>query len=179
MAADRMPRAPGAGARSDSRMTRTPLLLLVSAALAASGCAHLSSRNAGADAEVRAAVAAANAEFARALVAGDAPGMAAVFAEDGLVIPAMKPGFVSGRAEIEAYDARRVRSLRYLEATITTVQLEVSGDLAWEAGTNRLVVQQGEGAPMTVTGRYLAVWRRGEDGRWRIRAELPVPDPVP
>lgn len=160
-------------------MTRTSLPLLLAAALSASACAHLPGGRAGDDAEVRAAVAAANAEFARALVAGDAAGMAAVFAEDGLVIPAMQGGFVSGRAEIEAYDARRVRSLRYLEATITTVQLEVSGDLAWEAGTNRLVVQQGEGAPMTVTGRYLAAWRRGKDGRWRIRAELPIPDPLP
>ncbi|ACL65006.1 conserved hypothetical protein [Anaeromyxobacter dehalogenans 2CP-1] len=153
--------------------------LLVAAALGASACAHSPGGRAEPDAELRAAIAAANDAFVRALVAGDARAMAAVFTEDALVIPAMQRGFVSGRGELEAYDARRVRALRYLEATITTVQLEVSGDLAWEAGTNRLLVQQGDRAPMTVTGRYLAVWRRGKDGRWRIRAELPIPDPIP
>ncbi|ACG72816.1 conserved hypothetical protein [Anaeromyxobacter sp. K] len=153
--------------------------LLAAVAVVTGACAHWPGGRADPEAELRAAIAAANDAFVRALVAGDARGMAAVFTEDALVIPAMQRGFVSGRGELEAYDARRVRSLRYLEATITTVQLEVSGDLAWEAGTNRLVVQQGDRAPMTVTGRYLAVWRRGKDGRWRIRAELPVPDPIP
>ncbi|GAO01187.1 DUF4440 domain-containing protein [Anaeromyxobacter sp. PSR-1] len=160
-------------------MANGPRALLVAAALASGACAHGSFGRADPEAELRTAIGAANDAFIRALVAGDARGMAAVFTEDALVIPAMQRGFVSGRAELEAYDARRLGSLRYLEATITTVQLEVSGDLAWEAGTNRLVVQQGNGAPMTVTGRYLAVWRRGKDGRWRIRAELPVPDPLP
>lgn len=160
-------------------MANLPRALLVATALATGACAHWPGGRAADDAEARAAIAAANAEFSRALVAGDARAMAAVYADDGLVVPAMQAGFVSGRAAIEAYDARRVGSLRYLEATITTVQLEVAGDLAWEAGTNRVVVQQGERAPMAVTGRYLAVWRRGKDGRWRIRAELPVPDPIP
>ncbi len=129
--------------------------------------------------DVRAAVAAANAEFARALVAGDARAMAAVFADDGELIPAMQRGFVSGRAEIEAYDARRLEGRRYLDAVITTVHLGVSGDVAWEIGTSLVTLQQGEGAPVTVTGRYLAVWKREPDGRWRIRAELPVSDPAP
>lgn len=160
-------------------MANLPRALLAAAALATGACAHWSGARADPEADLRAAIAAANDAFVRALVAGDARGMAAVFTEDALVIPAMQRGFVSGRDAIEAYDARRVGSIRYLEATIATVQLEVEGDLAWEAGTNRMVVQQGERAPMTVTGRYLAVWRRGEDGRWRIRAELPVPDPIP
>jgi uncharacterized protein (TIGR02246 family) len=144
------------------------------------GCAHSagSRRPAELD-EVRAAIAAANAEFSRALVRGDAPAMAAVFAADGELIPAMEPGFVSGRAAITAYQEKRVHARRYLDATITTVGLGVSGDLAWETGTSRVTIQHGESAPMTVTGRYLAVWQREPDGSWRIRAELPVTDPVP
>lgn len=144
-----------------------------------SACAHPNGSRRGEAANARAEIAAANAEFARAMVSGDSGAMAAVFAEDGVIIPAMEPGFVSGRAEIEAYQARRLQARRYLDATITTVQLEASGDQAWETGTNRVTVQQGDSAPVTVTGRYLAVWKRGPDGRWRIRADLPVTDPVP
>jgi uncharacterized protein (TIGR02246 family) len=146
----------------------------------AGACAHLGgSRGGEAEvANVRAAIAAANAEFAQALVRGDARAMAAVFAEDGEIIPATQRGYVSGRAAIEAYQAERLQARRYLHAVITTLQLEVSGDLAWETGTSRVTIQQGESAPVTVTGRYLAVWKREPDGRWRIRAELPVADPV-
>lgn len=126
---------------------------------------------------VRSAITAANEEFARALVRGDAKAMAAVFAEDGDIIPWTQRGFVSGRAAIEAYQAKRLAARRYLDVVITTVQLGVSGDVAWELGTNRATIQQAQGAPVVVTGRYLAVWNRGPDGTWRIRADLPVPDP--
>jgi uncharacterized protein (TIGR02246 family) len=154
--------------------------LTVMVALAAGACAHgPGARGAALEAEVREAVAAGNAQFARAAVAGDARAMAAVFTADGEVIPAAQRGFVSGQAEIEAYNARRLEARRYLDVVITTVQLGVSGDLAWESGTNRVTVQQGASAPVTVTGRYLAVWKREPDGRWRIRADLPVGDPTP
>jgi uncharacterized protein (TIGR02246 family) len=144
------------------------------------GCAHSagSRRDAEPD-EARAAIAAANVAFSQALVRGDAQAMAAIFAEDGEIIPAMEPGFVTGRAAIAAYQEKRVRARRYLEANITTRGLGVSGDVAWETGTSQVTFQQGESAPVTVTGRYLAVWQRQADGSWRIRAELPVTDPVP
>jgi uncharacterized protein (TIGR02246 family) len=161
-----------------ARSTRSSLLV-VAVSIAASACAHWPGARSASDADVRAAIAAANAEFARALVAGDARAMAAVFTDDGEIIPAMQRGFVSGRAEIEAYNARRLEASRYLDAVITTVQLEVSGDLAWETGTSRVTIQQGKSAPVTVTGRYLAVWKREPDGRWRIRADLPIADPAP
>lgn len=166
--------------RRTLRLPRTRLLpLLLAAALAASACAHGTGARGALDPEVRAAVAEANAEFGRALVAGDARAMAATFTEDGEIVPASQAGFVSGRAAIEAYYARRLGTRRYLEVVLTTVRLERSGDLAWETGTSRVTLQQGETAPVTVTGRYLAVWRRESDGRWRIRADLPIADMSP
>jgi uncharacterized protein (TIGR02246 family) len=160
------------------RRARSVLLVLASS-IVASACAHGAGARGAAEAEARAAIADGNAEFARALVAGDARAMAAVFAEDGEVIPSLQRGFVSGRAEIEAYNARRLGARRYLDVVLTTVHLGVSGDVAWETGTSRVTLQQGEGAPVTLTGRYLAVWKREADGRWRIRADLPIPDPAP
>jgi uncharacterized protein (TIGR02246 family) len=160
------------------RALRARCSLLAAVSVLASGCAHWPGGRAS-HADVRAAIGAANAEYARALVAGDARAMAAVFAEDGEVVAAAQPGFVSGRAEIEAYAARRLEGRRYLDAVITTADVGVEGDLAWETGTSRVTVQHGKTAPVTLTGRYLAVWERGSDGRWRIRVETPVPDPAP
>lgn len=158
---------------------RRPRSLIVAIALAASGCAHFGRPAQAADAEVRAAIAAGNAEFARALVAGDAHAAAAVFTADGEVIPTARRGFIKGREEIAAYNASRLATRRYLDLVLTTVDVEVSGDLAWETGTNSITVQQGEAAPVTLTGRYLVVWKREQDGRWRIRVDLPISDPLP
>lgn len=129
-------------------------------------------------AAARTAIAAANDAYARALVRGDARAMAAVFAADGKIIPVTERGFVTGRDAIEAYQAKRLQGRRYVDVVITTVQLDVSGDLAWETGTSRVRIQQGEGAPVTLTGRYLAVWKRQPDGGWLIQADLPVTDPI-
>ena len=145
-----------------------------------SGCAHTgATRSAAEIAGVRGEIEAANAEFAQALVRGDAQAAASVFADDAEIVPATGRGFVSGRAAIAEYQAKRLQARRYLDVVITTVQLGVSGDLAWETGTNRVTMQQGESPPVTVTGRYLAVWERQQDGRWRIQADLPVLDPAP
>lgn len=170
--------------RSDAAPAEPRARVLLAAAILAlaSGCAHAGAAAAPAGAEEaspRADIAAANEEYARALERGDPAAIAALFTEDGEVIPAGQRGFVAGRAAIEAYHATRLAGRRYAEVAITTSELGVSGDLAWEAGTTRLTVRQGDGAPVTLTGRYLAVWRRDPDRRWRIRAELPVPDPVP
>ena len=142
-------------------------------------CAHTAGSRAAETAQVRAAITAGNAEFAQALQRGDARAMAAVYSEDGEIIPPGQRGTISGRPEIEAYQAKRLQGRRYLDVVITTEELGFSGDLAWERGASRVELQQGGGAPVTLTGRYLAVWKRESDGRWRIRAELPVSDPVP
>lgn len=164
------------GRRSVRRTWRS---LGVAASLVASACVHGAGGRGTSEADVRAEIAAGNAEFARALVAGDPRAMAAVFSDDGELVPESQRGLVSGRAELEAYFARRLEARRYLDVVITTDHLGTSGDLAWETGTNRVTLQQGQGAPVTLAGRYLAVWRRGADARWRIQADLPIGDPAP
>ncbi len=154
---------------------RRNLGLLLTAALA---CAHGPGVAPSSAAEVRAAIEATNARFAELLKQGDAPGLAALFAEDGEAIPPAAKGFVRGRAALEEYYAARVRAARFLEVEIRTVAVEVSGDLAWETGTNRLVVQVGDAPPATRTGRDLVAWKRGADGRWRYRVDAIVPDPA-
>lgn len=94
------------------------------------------------------------------------------------MIPSAAKGFVSGRAALQEYYAGRLRAARFLEVSITTTAVEVSGDLAWETGTNRVVVQVGDAPPATRTGRYLVVWKRGPDGRWRYGVDAVIPDPA-
>ena len=158
------------------RHAASPLVFLL---LLVSACSHTAPARAPTDpAEARAAIEAANLRFAAAVMRGDAAAIARIFAEDGEAIATTENGFVSGRPALEAYYAGRLRAARFREVVITTVAVEVAGDLAWETGRNRLTVQVGDAPSTTRSGRYLAVWKRQQDGRWLIRVHAAIPDPA-
>ena len=53
-----------------------------------------------------------------------------------------------------------------------------SGDLGYTTGTNAVSVPDSTGRVTRMTGRYLAVWRREADGRWRNVEDYASPGPV-
>jgi ketosteroid isomerase-like protein len=52
-----------------------------------------------------------------------------------------------------------------------------SGDLGYTTGTNEVSVPDSTGQVTRMTGRYLAVWRRDADGRWRNVEDYASPAP--
>ena len=52
-----------------------------------------------------------------------------------------------------------------------------SGDLGYTTGTNEVSVPDSAGRVTRMTGRYLAVWRREADGRWRNVEDYATPAP--
>ncbi|HUF27840.1 MAG TPA: nuclear transport factor 2 family protein [Gemmatimonadaceae bacterium] len=64
------------------------------------------------------------------------------------------------------------------DATITHVAVGESGDLGYETGVNNFTLEQG-GQQVPLLGKYLAVWRRGPDGRFRIVALAVTNDRAP
>ena len=104
--------------------------------------------------------------LSEAYVRGDIDALVAVYAEDGIAAP-------GGRDFVRGHDA--LRELWALpEGRIVTrheakpVELHVAGDLAYDWGYYEgAVVQDGEVRP-PFRGKYLIVWQREADGRWRI-----------
>ena len=64
-----------------------------------------------------------------------------------------------------------------IEGTITAVHVAASGDVAWEHGGFRWVVNM-PGGPVTYTGKYLAVWEKRESA-WKIAAMASSSDAPP
>lgn len=50
-----------------------------------------------------------------------------------------------------------------------------SGDLGYTFGTNAFTVPDSAGTPTTTRGRYVTVWRREADGRWRCVMDVGTP----
>ncbi|HEV8509239.1 MAG TPA: DUF4440 domain-containing protein [Gemmatimonadales bacterium] len=77
-------------------------------------------------------------------------------------------------------------ALPNLRGTWHPAQVEAarSGDLAYSTGAYELTFDDPSGKPVTERGRYLEVWRRHADGRWRMvvesfNSDLPLPGAAP
>ena len=106
--------------------------------------------------------------FSRALERGDAEAMAAQYVDDAVLVP---PGgrMIAGRDSIRAFWAPRNPDFRTLAHSLTTDRLEVVGDAAVEVGTWRQEGQVSGQQPRESAGRYLVVWRRQQDGAWKMQ----------
>jgi uncharacterized protein (TIGR02246 family) len=102
--------------------------------------------------------------------AKDAPGIAALYAEDGAVMPPNAP-IGKGRAAIERTWASMMATPGF-DLAITPEQIIVSssGDMALDRGTYRLTITP-DGAAQTDTGKYVVVWRK-IGGEWKAAADI-------
>lgn len=138
-------------------------LTVVAASLLLAACNQAPKTDPAAD---EAAVRAVNAAWAKAYVAGDAAGVAAGYADDAVLNPPEAPA-VRGAAAIREYVAKDVAAtqaagLKY-EADPNT-DVGVSGDLAWETGSFRLLAA--DGSPVG-SGKFVSVLAR-RDGGWKL-----------
>ncbi|MGZ3460085.1 MAG: YybH family protein [Archangium sp.] len=125
---------------------------------------------------VKAAIAANNQAFAKAIIAKDTTALTNLFTDDAVFIAPIG-GFIHGRAALAALWAERLQKASFLDGGITTESLDVRGDLAIEASTIAWTIQAGDNPPARRTGRALTVWHRDVDGRWRMLADYPAYDP--
>lgn len=102
--------------------------------------------------------------------AKDAAGIAALYAEDGAVMPPNAP-IGKGRAAIRQTWASMMQTPGF-DLNIIPEQIIVSssGDMALDRGTYRLSVAP-NGAAQTDTGKYVVVWRK-IGGEWKAAADI-------
>ena len=97
--------------------------------------------------------------FGAAAARKDYLGVAGFFTEDAKVLPPGAP-IVSGRKAIEEFWRA---ALERSDLTFKTTELEVAGDTAYEIG---------ETDTGQAKAKYLVVWLRCPDGRWRLHRDI-------
>jgi len=92
--------------------------------------------------------------------------VAAFFTDDAIN---MIPGTASdsGRGAIEKRFAAFLAANKVSELTQTTDEVQVAGQTAYERGTFSHKVTPNTGQPSVERGRYLAIWHRQPDGKWK------------
>jgi uncharacterized protein (TIGR02246 family) len=110
-------------------------------------------------------------QFQAAYNAGDAAGVAALFADDAISLPDHHPA-LEGRPAIQEYYEGLFKEY---EATITITpgETEISRDLAHEHGTYAITVTPKAGGDTVMDdGKYVIILRQGVDGTWKIHHDI-------
>ena len=114
-----------------------------------------------------------DAEWAEAAAAGkDVDKIVSYWADDAVVIPQGQP-VAEGKEAIRAFVAGSLKIPGFrIHWVSDKVSFSPDGQLAYMRGTNEMTVPGPTGAPMSLPGRGISVWRRESDGQWRCVVDI-------
>jgi ketosteroid isomerase-like protein len=121
-----------------------------------------------------------DAEWARVASEGkDVERVVSYWSDDAVVIPQGQPA-AEGKAAIRAFvkDSFAIPGFK-VHWVSDQVAFSPDGELAYMRGNNSTTVPGPTGAPMTIPGRGLTVWRRDQDGQWRCVVDIWNDPPAP
>jgi uncharacterized protein (TIGR02246 family) len=149
--------------------TRTVVLCTLVAVI--SSPAHAGSKGNDEDVrEARAAIETANAKFSQVFARGDAGALAAMYTPDAIAFPPDSE-MIRGNEAIGTF-WKTTRDGGVQSATLTTVDVERSGDVAYEVGQVSLTIQPVGKEQTTAAAKYVVVWKRQSDGSWRLHRDI-------
>jgi len=102
----------------------------------------------------------------------DADAFASFFAAGGRLFPPGAPLAEGQEAILELMRPLFASPGYALEWQATAADVAASGDLGFTFGTFEQKGQDEAGAPTRVVGKYVTVWRRGDDRTWRVVADI-------
>jgi ketosteroid isomerase-like protein len=146
-------------------MMKTSHLIALTMAILVVGCAPESGEPIDLDAERLAIL---EADRAWSETPPDVEAFVSVFADGGRLLPPEAPEAHS-REDIQK-TASGLFSLPGFSVNWSPDFAAVSqaGDLGYSIGTFELTVDDAEGNPVTRNGKYTTVWRKQEDGQWKV-----------
>jgi uncharacterized protein (TIGR02246 family) len=106
------------------------------------------------------------ADYVAAYNAGDAAGIAALFAEDGVQSPPLMPQL--DKAGVEAMYAAQFEGMDAQQLEVMREGYVTDGNHTVSWGGFRVVMTPTGGEPVEATGRYGVVNRQDPDGSWKI-----------
>ena len=141
---------------------RTIAATLVVVAVLVSGFVSVTARQA----DARAAIEAANKQFAAAFAKGDAAALAGMYTAGAVAFPPNGEP-TKGRAAIQKIWAGAIAG-GIKAVTLTTTEVETHGDTAHEVGNYEMKV---DGGKVVDRGKYVVIWKRDASG-WKLHRDI-------
>jgi uncharacterized protein (TIGR02246 family) len=115
---------------------------------------------------IQESIAAANNVFMETFKRGDAAGLAALYTNDGQVLPP-NGDFVSGQQAIQGF-WQVIFDMGIKAAQMEIVEVEKHGDTAFEVSRFKLL---GESGQVLDEGKYIVIWKR-DQGQWKLHRDI-------
>lgn len=120
----------------------------------------------------------ADVDFAKATAEKGIEGWVSYFAEDGMQVT--PEGNIRGHAAIREYMGPAFANPDFALAwKPTAADISQSGDLGYTTGTYESHGKDAQGKAVVRTGRYVTIWKKQPDGKWRVVVDIGNPDAPP
>jgi ketosteroid isomerase-like protein len=114
------------------------------------------------------------ADMAWAKVAGakDLEATLSYYADDAALLPPNEPIATGKEGVRKVWTALMGLPGFAVSWAPVTVEVARSGDLAYTRGTYELSMNNPKGEPMKDRGKYIEVWRKQADGKWKVAVDM-------
>jgi uncharacterized protein (TIGR02246 family) len=113
-----------------------------------------------------------NARFAKAMEAGDAAAVAAIYTDDAELH--MGKDVFKGRDGIKGFAEGFIKATPVRTASVTSTAAHRKGNTITDTGTFNFQVDD-HGKTATMSGTYVQMLWRGKDGQWHLHRDWPFP----
>lgn len=120
--------------------------------------------------KIRQEIEAANTKFIEALKRSDAAAIAAMYADNAVVMPPNSE-MVRGRQAIQQL-WQGFLGMGIKDAVLQTVEVRGGRNQVYEIGAYTMTLQSQGQNEIKDSGKYLVVWRRQQDGPWMLHVDI-------
>ena len=106
----------------------------------------------------------------------------AFYSGDAIVLPTNAPAATTKEAIRNTWRDLLASPGLAISWKTTKVEVSKSSDIAYTTGTYELTMNDASGKPVPDHGKYVEVWKKQSDGKWKVVADiwnsdLPLPSP--
>jgi uncharacterized protein (TIGR02246 family) len=112
-----------------------------------------------------------DAQWAAAAAAKDLDKTVSYFSDDAIVMPPNMPSATTKDA-IRKLWQDMIGSSASVSWQVSRVEVAKSGDMAYLAGSYQVTMKDAEGKESSERGKYLEVWKKQADGKWKCGADI-------
>src|SRR5207237_1431797 len=121
--------------------------------------------------------------WSAAAAAKDLDKTVSYYAESAIVMPANAPVATTKEAIRKVWGDLLASPGLVISWKATKVEAARSGEMAYLSGTYELTTNDASGQPVPDRGKYLEVWKKQTDGKWKSvmdiwNSDLPLPAPT-
>jgi ketosteroid isomerase-like protein len=111
-----------------------------------------------------------DAQWSKTAGAHDLDGIVSYYSDDAVLLPPNAPA-ATDKQSIRAAWADIAAPGVSLSWQASKVEVAKSGDLAYSTGTYTLAMTDPQGKPIADKGKFMEVWKKQSDGKWKAVAD--------